>query len=182
MYGLVNQAIEDMVCTQYGETMWQEIKQEAQISINRFAKMEGYPDDLTHRLIRAAAQKLQMSAAEIMEAFGAYWIKYTAETGYGELMDVSGDNLPEFLENLDDLHARVGVSFPKLQPPSFECTAVEDDSLNLNYHSQREGLAPMVIGLVKGLGNRFETEVTVEQTQSREQGAEYDSFFVHYQE
>jgi hypothetical protein len=45
----------------------------------------------------------------------------TDQEGYGDLMDMSGETLPEFLQNLDELHARVGVIFPKLQPPSFDC-------------------------------------------------------------
>ncbi len=98
----------------------------------------------------------------------------------GEMMDMSGDALPEFLENLDNLHARVGVSFPKLQPPSFECTDMEENSLSLHYRSDREGLTPMILGLVKGLGTRFDTEVHITQTQNRDDGAEHDEFLVIY--
>jgi hypothetical protein len=130
--------------------------------------------------VKAASVVLGLSPSEIMQAFGEFWVKYTSEEGYGEMMDMSGDNLPEFLENLDNLHARVGVSFPHLQPPSFECTDMEEDSLKLHYHSSREGLTPMIFGLVKGLGARFETEVEITQTQSRDDGAEHDEFLVKY--
>jgi hypothetical protein len=109
-------------------------------------------------------------------------VKYTAEEGYGELMDMSGDNLPEFLQNLDALHARLGITFPKLQPPSFECIETNEDSLTLEYHTHREGLAPMVVGLVKGLGSRFDTEVEVTQTQSKDDGAAHDEFLIHYKQ
>jgi hypothetical protein len=180
VYGLVNKAIQDMVCTRFGEDTWQKIKQTAEIDIDIFISMEGYPDDITHRLVKAASKILNLSSADIMQAFGEYWVQYTAQEGYGEMMDITGDTLPEFLENLDTLHARVGISFPHLQPPSFECTDVEEHSLNLHYHSDREGLSPMVIGLVRGLGTRFETEVNVVQTQSRENGADHDEFLVEY--
>lgn len=180
MYGLVNKAIEDMVCNHFGEETWQAIKQQAAIDVDTFISMEGYPDDITHRLVKAASQILGLSPAEIMQAFGEYWVQYTAQEGYGEMMEMSGDNLPEFLQNLDNLHARVGVSFPQLKPPSFECADVEEDTLNLHYRSTREGLAPMVIGLVKGLGTRFDTEVEITQTESREEGEDHDTFLVKY--
>jgi predicted hydrocarbon binding protein len=180
MYGLVNKAIHDMVCQQFGEATWQEIKQTAEIGVDTFISMESYPDDLTHRLVKAASLVLGLSAAEIMQAFGEFWVKYTAEEGYGELMDMSGDSLPEFLQNLDELHTRVGVSFPQLQPPSFACEATGEETLQLHYHSQREGLAPMVVGLVQGLGERFDTSVTVEQTQSKAAGADHDEFLIQY--
>jgi hypothetical protein len=180
MYGLVNKAIADMVCDQFGTDIWHQIREKAAVEQDTFLSMEGYPDDVTHRLVKAASEVLQLSPAQIMEAFGEFWVKYTAQEGYGELLDMSGDNLPEFLQNLDNLHARVGVSFPKLKPPSFDCAENSEDELSLEYRSEREGLAPMVIGLVKGLGDRFETEVDVTHTQSRETGAECDEFVIKY--
>ncbi len=180
MYGLVNKGIQDMVCSRFGEETWQEIKQKAEVEIDVFLSMEGYPDDVTHRLVKAASVVLNLSPSEIMQAFGEFWVQYTSEEGYGEMMEMSGDTLPEFLENLDNLHTRVGISFPQFQPPSFECNHVEEDSLRLHYHSHREGLAPMVVGLVKGLGTRFDTEVEIMQTQSKSDGAEHDEFLVKH--
>lgn len=182
MYGLVNKAIEDLVRSKFGEETWLQIKTKAEIQEEVFISMEAYPDDLTHRLVKAASEVLGLSKTQIMQAFGEFWVKYTATEGYGELMDASGDTLPEFLENLDNLHARVGISFPQLQPPSFECTEAEENALHLHYHSEREGLAPMVMGLVKGLGDRFDTDVNIVQTHSREDGADHDIFMIQYQE
>jgi hypothetical protein len=180
MYGLVNQAIHDMVCDRFGEETWQAIRLHAEIDVDNFLSMEAYLDDLTHRLVKAASAVLGLSAAEIMQAFGEFWVEYTGKNGYGEMMDMGGDNLPEFLQNLDELHARVGVSFPQLQPPSFDCSEIEADSLTLHYNSSREGLAPMIFGLVKGLGTKFNTEVNVTQTQSRQEGDESDTFLIQY--
>ncbi|MBD2244792.1 heme NO-binding domain-containing protein [Nostoc sp. FACHB-888] len=180
MYGLVNKAIQDMVCSRFGEETWKEIKHKAEVDIDVFLNMEGYPDDMTHKLVKAGSVVLSLSTQQIMQAFGEFWVQYTAQEGYGEMMDMSGDTLPEFLENLDNLHARVGVSFPNLQPPSFECTDMEENSLSLHYRSDREGLTPMILGLVQGLGNRFDTEVDITQTQNRDEGAEHDEFLVIY--
>jgi hypothetical protein len=180
MYGLVNKAIADMVCSQFGQDTWQAIREKAAVEQDTFLSMEGYPDDVTHRLVKAASEVLQLSPGQVMEAFGQFWVKYTAQEGYGELLDMSGDTLPEFLQNLDNMHARVGVSFPKLQPPSFDCNETSEAELSLEYRSDREGLAPMVVGLVKGLGDRFDTEVDVTHTQSREAGAECDEFLIKY--
>jgi hypothetical protein len=180
MYGLVNKAIADMVLSKFGQEAWEAIRQKANVEVNTFLSMEGYPDDVTHRLVKAASVVLNLAPAQIMEAFGEFWVEYTAQEGYGEILDMSGDDLPEFLQNLDNMHARIGVSFPQLKPPSFECNETEENSLNLEYRSERKGLAPMVVGLVKGLGHRFETEVDVTQIKSREEGAEHDEFLIKY--
>ncbi len=180
MYGLVNKAIEDMVCNNFGEDTWETIKQKADVDIDVFLSMDAYPDDVTHRLVRAATEVLGMSAAEILQAFGEYWVLYTAKEGYGEMLEMAGDNLPDFLQNLDNLHARVGLSFSQLKPPSFQCTHIHEDSLHLHYHSSRQGLAPMVIGLVKGLGKKFQTEIDITQTSSRGAGADRDEFSIDF--
>lgn len=181
MYGLVNQAIADMVRSKFGDETWQQIRKKAAVEDMTFLSMEGYPDDVTHRLVKAGSEILGLSPAQIMQTFGEFWVQFTATEGYGELMDMAGDNLPDFLQNLDNLHARVGVSFPQLKPPSFDCQEVDDHALTLEYRSEREGLAPMVVGLVKGLGTRFDTVVEVEQTKSRDAGAEHDEFLIQYQ-
>ena len=50
----------------------------------------------------------------------------------------------------------------------------------LHYYSSRAGLAPMVIGLLSGLGQMFNTEIDVRQTMSRDQGADHDVFSVKF--
>lgn len=181
MYGLVNQAIRDMILVTHGEQTWARVRQLAELEIDQFEGMEPYPDDLTHRLVIAASQELNEDPHALLRAFGEFWVKYTAAEGYGPLMDMAGSSLQEFLHNLDDLHARVGVNFPQLVPPSFDAEEQEQGTMHLHYHSRRQGLAPMVIGLVEGLGDRFQTPVEVEQLACRSQGADHDVFAVRYE-
>ncbi|MUG99894.1 heme NO-binding protein [Scytonema sp. UIC 10036] len=180
MYGLVNKAIQNMVCSRFGEDIWETIKHKAEVNIDAFISMESYPDDVTHRLVYAASLVLEISPQEILQAFGEYWVLYTATEGYGQMLEMAGSDLSEFLHNLDNLHARVGLSFPNLKPPSFECTEMDEDIMQLNYQSTREGLSPMVLGLVKGLGTRFNTEVEIVQTQNRDEGFDHDEFSIRY--
>lgn len=158
------------------------MRERAAVEVEQFEGMEPYPDDLTHRLVMAASVEPKADPHALLRAFGEFWVTYTAAEGYGPLMDMAGSSLPEFLHNLDDLHARVGVNFPQLVPPSFDAEEQDDEgTMHLHYHSKREGLAPMVIGLVEGLGGRFDTPVEVEQLASREDGADHDVFAVRYE-
>ncbi len=182
MYGFVNKAIEEMVLNKFDQQTWVEIRQKANISETSFVCMQAYPDDVTYRLVEAASSVLEMPTSTILEAFGEYWVGFAAESGYSDMMDVSGDNLPEFLDNLDELHSRVGAIFPKLQPPSFDCEEKSEDELNLQYFSERKGLGQMILGLIKGLGKRFNTDVEVTQTMRREDGFDHDEYNVKYKE
>lgn len=181
MYGLVNRAIQQMVCTAHGAEIWEEVRRRADLGdLEFFASYEAYPDDVTHRLVAAVSEVLNLPASEVMHAFGAFWITYTANEGYEQLLACTGETLPEFLDHLDHLHARAGLAFPELRPPSFRCSHDPDGSIDLEYRSSRQGLAPMVTGLLEGLGQRFDTPVLVEQTASRQLGAPTDCFHIRH--
>lgn len=180
MYGLVNKAIEDLVCSRFGDEAWEAIRRKAGVDTEAFVSMDAYPDDVTYGLVSAASEVLGLSVPALLEAFGEYWVLYTGREGYGEMLKMAGDSLPAFLQNLDSLHARVGLVFPNLKPPSFQCTDISEDSLRLHYYSDRAGLAPMVIGLVKGLGAMFKTEIDVTHASSRENGDDHDEFLVKF--
>jgi hypothetical protein len=47
MYGMVNKAVEDMVCMQFGEPVWEDIKSCAGVDIDVFMSNEAYPDETT---------------------------------------------------------------------------------------------------------------------------------------
>jgi hypothetical protein len=161
MYGLVNKAVVDLVCSKFGEETWNKIKTKAEVDIDVFVSMDGYPDDITYRLVGAASEVLGITPAQVLEAFGEYWVLYTAQEGYGPLLSASGDTLRDFLMNLDALHARVALTMPALKPPRFRLLDVDPSTLKLEYHSTREGLAPMVVGLLRGLGIRFNQAIEV---------------------
>ena len=56
------------------------------------------------------------------------------------------------------------------------------DSLNLHYFSERDGLAPMVVGLLEGLGPLYNVRVGIEQTQQKAEGDDHDVFALQFQE
>lgn len=178
MYGLVNKAIQDLIATRFGEAKWQEVKATAGVSVPAFVGMNAYPDEVTHSLVEAASRVLGLSVDDVLETFGEHWILYTAQEGYGEMLEMAGRTLFEFLQNLDNLHSRVGLLFPELRPPSFRCTDITGGSLRLRYYSERPGLAPFVVGLVRGLGVRFNTPVSVTLERSRADGIDHDEFLV----
>ncbi len=160
MYGLINKAVEGLVRQRFGDAMWHRIRSGANLPDEPFLSMEQYPDATTYALVGSATKELGASAEDILREFGRFWMTYTAELGYGELLRSSGRTLPEFLRNLDALHTRVQMAMNHLRPPSFSVSDETADSLALHYHSERPGLAPLVIGILEALQERF--DVTIE--------------------
>lgn len=180
MYGMVNKAVQDLIVSRFGAEAWDDVRRKAGVDQD-FVLMHQYPDELTGDLVAAASERLQMSPEAVLEAFGLHWIKYTAHAGYGDVLRLAGGSFISFLQNLDTMHARVGLTFPQLMPPSFQCTDITAHSVVLHYHSSRDGLAPLVIGLVKGLGQMFRTRVQITHTAARGSGSDHDVFVIEYE-
>ena len=123
-----------------------------------------------------------MAPEAVLEAFGEYWILYTAEEGYGELMESGGSTLREFLGNLNDMHGRVETVFPQMRLPQFDVQDIAPGHYRVAYSSEREGLAPMVRGLLKGLDQRFGEKVDVRLLHARGKGCPVDLFEVQHVE
>ncbi len=176
MYGLVNRAIEQLVVSLKGEDVWQQVCDRAGTGHDGFVAMCPYHDDVTYGLVGAVSEAMAMPPHEVLKAFGEYWILYTADEGYGELMQAGGDTLREFLGNLNDMHGRVETVFPDMRLPQFRVEDEAPGSYLLHYESTRQGLAPMVLGLVLGLARRFGQTVEVRQVEHRGAGAPADVF------
>lgn len=182
MYGMLSIGIHDLIVSRFGEEVWGKIKAKAGIAEPKFELMNEYPDDYIYRLVDAAAEVLGRSKDEIMVAFGEFWPGFAASGAYGHLFDKHGNNLREFLFNLDNLHTRVGQSFPRLKPPSFRYDILDEDTLRMHYLSERYGLCQVVLGALKGLAKHFNAEIEIEHPREncQREGAEHCEFIITF--
>ena len=167
MYGLVNRALHELVINNYGIESWNNIKKKAGVNIEEFINMNQYDDAVTYSLVGAASEILNLPARDLLFSFGKHWINYTANKGYGAYMQIAGTNFIDFLKNLDNLHTRVGLIYEDLEPPSFQCNAINDTEMLLEYHTHREALSPLVEGLIFGLAEKFKIQVSVKHIEKR---------------
>lgn len=182
MYGLVNQAVQGLVRSRFGEEAWQKVHGKAGGGSDVFLSMESYDDAVTYGLVGAASEVLDLAPEEVLHAFGEYWVLEIAKRSYGDLMQAAGSTFPEFLDNLDQLHSRVQTTFPELKPPSFRTDRIEPGKVRLHYYSEREGLEPFVLGLIAGLGVFFGIAVNADLEVSKAESGGHAEFLVTYRE
>ncbi len=178
MYGLVNKGIRQMVTETFGPETWTQIRETAGVE-DVFASMEPYPDDVTLQLVGAASQVLELEPPKVLHAFGKWWIGFAAKE-YGTLFTMTGDCFENFTANLNTIHTRVAYMLPKLNPPAFKITDKNEDGFTLHYYSKREGLFPMVHGMIEGIGEWFGAQVTVEHARGAAEGLDHDEYHVRY--
>jgi hypothetical protein len=93
MYGMVNAAIQELICSRFGEDKWDEIKTKAGVEIEEFSRMSQYPDEVTYKLVGAASEALALPADDVMKAFGEFWVLYTGQVGYGQCATKRDDGM-----------------------------------------------------------------------------------------
>lgn len=95
-------------------------------------------------------------------------------------MQSGGSSLKEFLINLPAFHNRVMLIYPKLTPPEFKISHIEEKSIQVHYFSKREGLQQFVRGLLQGLGKMYQVNTAIELLESREGGSSHEVFKVSW--
>jgi len=180
MYGIVNKAIQDLITANYGADEWEAVKEKSGVDVDFFLSNEAYDDDITYKLAGAASDVLGISVGQVLNAFGEWWILKTGKEKYGGLMTAGGNNLKEFLMNLPLFHNRIMLMYPKLTPPEFKVSDIEENSIHIHYHSKRAGLQEFVRGLLSGLAKMYDVGATIELLQTRDEGNPHEIFKVSW--
>lgn len=181
MYGLLNAGLKDMILTQHGEDVWSKVAAKANVTDDvHFFKMQQYDDSVIYGLVGALAEETATPLDTVLYRFGIHWVGYTSSQGYSQMFDIAGPSLREFLLHLDMLHLRVARSYPDLVPPSFRFSVVGDNTLRMHYISKRQGLCPMVPGLLQGLSTRFKAPLKVVEDVCARQGAPHCEFVINF--
>ena len=177
MYGMINEAMRRLVTETAGESSWSSIAARADAP-ESFAALSYYDDAQTYALVAAASAELETPPEDLLRAFGRYWSTRVGPENYGDILGATGTDVVSVLSNLDEMHARLQLLYPELRPPSFSVIDDGGSSITVHYSSERDGLAPFVVGLLEGLGDLYGTPATVAHVSSPSGTAPYDSFHV----
>lgn len=160
MYGLINNSLKNMIIEKFGDKQWQEILSSSDVPEDSFLTMRSYDDAITYRLVDASSKVLGAPPETCLEMFGEYWVLEVASKSYGMLLDAAGNDMAQFLRNMNALHDRITSTFLDYVPPEFQVEDV-DDGYKVHYLSKRQGFTPFVVGILKGLAIRFDQQVTI---------------------
>lgn len=174
MYGIVNNAIKDLVVNIGGMALWQKVVADAGVSDPSFQNATHYSDESTLKLVSCACERLNLPMDEVLFEFGRHWVTYTNHHGWSTQFTLDGGDLVACLKQLDEVHARVKDAMPDAKMPLMSIIDNGETYL-LEYHSEREGFAPMVLGVIQGLAEQFGEQWKIEQ-RVRRQDVGFDRF------
>ncbi|KAJ8298046.1 hypothetical protein KUTeg_024577 [Tegillarca granosa] len=155
-------------------------KQEAGLDMDgKFLVRQIYEDAISYDLVGAASKVLNIPAGDILELFGKTFFDFCQESGYDKILQVLGGNTRDFLQNLDALHDHLATIYPGMRAPSFRCSKRDDGVLILHYYSERNGLEPIVCGIVKAVASKLHNaNVDVEVYRSKDKDCDHIQFAI----
>ena len=177
MYGIINQSIQELILKEFGEETWLRIVNKSGVDVAEFQNHEVYDDSYTYKLAGAISEVLDTKLENVLMMFGEFWIIEISQKKYPNLMATGGKGFREFKLNLPPFHNRVYLTYPKLIAPEFKVRE-DNDTLLVEYHSAREGLAPLMEGMLIGITKLFgeEDRKIVKEYSKMPNGPDHDLF------
>ena len=161
MHGLINRSLQSFLHDTYGQPVWDAIVREARLDFSGFEAMLTYPDDLTDRVLDAAAITLHRPRETLMEDLGHYLVSHASQTSLRRLLRFSGVNFADFLNSLEELPDRGRLALPNLDLPVVELIEKGAGHFHLRCVAPLAGVGHIVVGLLRAMADDYGALVLV---------------------
>ncbi len=160
MKGAIAVALKEMVVENYGEQAWKSALNHAGITTEPILTLLSNIDDaLMMKIIDGVCKTLNISQLKAFDAFGEYWMLKFAPSKYPSHIR-GANNAKEFLLKMDSVHDFVTKNMDNAHPPRFQYEWKDQNTLIMNYKSQR-GLIDLLVSLIKGVGKYYKENLMV---------------------
>lgn len=153
--------LKELIVEKFGVEKWHEILKRLGIDPTEKDADAGvidpskyYPDDLSVKAVVTTAEVLGVSFDDAMRVYGGYFVSYVHMGGHLRMLQSMGDNLAEFMKNINHLHFNLERSMRKASFPTFQIDEMTFDGykFRLSYKSTRgAALYALVEGVLPAL-------------------------------
>merc|ERR1719235_1665708 len=127
------------------------------------------------RFLEITTKLAGITSEECMEECGRITVDLFVKHGYEPVLRSVGADLFTLLANLDSLHDTFRAAFPHMKGPSFNPSRNADGTMTLLYYSQREGLVPFVVGMLKAVAKAlFDMDIEVRHRVKKGKQSDHD--------
>jgi len=167
MKGIVAVALKATVMENFGNEVWYSILVKSGLKKTaQFTTSTDVSDEFIGRLMHATLAELNITMPQAGDAFGSRWMNHTVPRVYPVFLHNLSSSR-QLLVKLNDIHARVTKMIPNAQPPHFDYSWEDDNTLIMSYTSHR-GLIDLAVGMIKGVGEYFNEELSVRKLNNTE--------------
>lgn len=160
MKGIVFNLLQEIVVDHYGEDVWDQLLDKAELD-GVYTSVGSYPDEDLGRLVVSASGMLGLPASDVVRWVGRESLPRLASrfpqffTPYTRTRD--------FVLTLNDIiHPEVRKLYPGANAPDFEFDTSSPEALIMLYRSERK-LCEFACGLIEGAAAHFGEEARIDQ-------------------
>lgn len=175
MKGMVFNLLESFITDRFGEDVYEDIAESAQlITQEPFVGPGIYPDEDFMELVNRACERLKVTPQAASRLFGHYSFSKLAHLHTFFLQ--SHTSALEFIRSVDGvIHVEVLKLYPDVTLPKFDYDQETKDSLSIKYTSERR-LCFFMEGLIQGCAEHFGDQIEFEQSTCYHKGDDHCMF------
>ncbi|MCU7918262.1 MAG: heme NO-binding domain-containing protein [Candidatus Thiodiazotropha sp. (ex Dulcina madagascariensis)] len=172
MYGVIFHFLRDYVIERHGgKDTWQALLEAQGYKFKLYLPVQDYPDEEIVALVETASKALNVPVPDVLEDFGSY-VGPQLLTFYHMYVKDKEMNTFEVIETAGgSIHDVIHKHNPNRKPPRLSSQRESDNVLVIYYQSHRK-LCPVVRGIVRGLGEKFNERFEINEIQCMHQGAD----------
>ncbi len=154
--------IKNLIREKHSDAIWTEILLTSGLEANAlFVPYDDVDDNIMGKIIENTCKLLNINRKQITLAFGEYWMCTYAPKIY-QVYFLGKKNSKDMILSLSKIHDMVTKKIPNAHPPKFEYNWIDDNSLIINYLSNRK-MIDFFQGLLYGVGKHFNENLKVTQ-------------------
>ena len=169
MKGIVFNLLEETVSRDYGEDVWDQLLEAAELD-GAYTSLGSYSDDDLMRLVAAASSALGTPPDEIVRWFGRSALPLFADT-YPQFFEPHASTRSFVLTLNQVIHPEVRKLYPGADVPVFDFDTSSEEVLVMGYASPRK-MCAFAEGLIQGAASYYGEEALIEQPQCMVRGDE----------
>lgn len=158
MKGVVFNVVQEVVEEHLGPDAWDDAIDRSQVD-GAYTSLGNYPDSDLHRIAGSVGDATDMSPNDVLVFAGRHGFRHLASRHSYLIAEYPG--WQQVVAHLDDIiHPEVEKIYAGADAPSFTIVESGETSLTMVYRSKRQ-LCALAEGLLRGLGEWFERELSV---------------------
>ena len=171
MKGIVYIILNEMIESQYGIDVWEDILREVKpVCEGVYISTENYPDEEIIRYVKVISEKLELPSQDVTRVFGRYLFDELNEKM--SFFSKQSPNLFEFLDSIENVvHKEVRKLYVNSHLPSIDCEILSEHELNMHYTSPRK-LCYLAEGLISGAAEYYQDDIELVHETCMHKGAD----------
>ena len=176
MHGIIFSELKKFVSDKTGDSVWNQLLEAAGMQGQSYSLADVFPDAEMVALVEAAAEKMGLSAEDVLEEFGRFIAPDLVHL-YGALVNPAWKTL-DLLEHAEKtIHTVVRTRDKLARPPELICSRSGANEVRITYSSHRK-LCAVARGIVMGVAAHYGEKVQITESHCMLRGDDRCEIFV----